>query len=193
MNRGVNMALTKQAGAWTYDDLFALPDDGKRYEIIEGELYELPPVGYIHAFVVMKLITQLIPRAKSAGAEMLTAPLDVFFEGADPVQPDILVILEDGKARFAKRGVEGPPDLLIEVISPFNRVHDVFTKRALYARSGVREYWIVDPDSRTLEILTLDRDAFHLTVAAAGSEMPVSPLLGQRSVAVGDLFPTLGE
>jgi len=187
------MARTKQAGAWTYEDLFALPDDGKRYEIIEGELYEMPAPGSAHALAIMNLLQMLFPSVAKFGGQLLTAPLDVFFAGANPVQPDILVILPGSLARVVPRGVEGPPDLLIEVISPSNRVHDVFTKRALYARAGIREYWIVDPEARTLDILTLDRDAFHLAVKAAGSEMPISPLLGQLSVAVDDLFPTFSE
>jgi len=127
------------------------------------------------------------------GGELLIAPLDVFFAGANPVQPDILVILPGSLARVVPRGVEGPPDLLIEVISPSNRVHDVFTKRALYARAGVREYWIVDSEARSLEILTLDRDAFHQAFAASGDEMPVSPLLGRLPVAVADLIPAMRD
>ncbi len=86
------------------------------------------------------------------------------------------------------RGIEGAPDLVIEVLSLSNRGHDLLTKRALYARAGVQEYWLVDPDARTIEILELDRDAFHLAVAASGNETPVSPLLGPLSTTVADLF-----
>ena len=86
------------------------------------------------------------------------------------------------------RGVEGPPDLVIEVVSPSNRSRDLLTKRALYGRAGVREYWLVDPEARTIEILALDRDAFHLAVAASGDETPVSPLLGQLPITANELF-----
>jgi Uma2 family endonuclease len=89
---------------------------------------------------------------------------------------------------LTQRGIEGAPDLLIEVLSPSNRGHDLLTKRALYARAGVREYWLVDPEVRTIEILTLDRDAFHLAVAASGDESPISPLLGPPPVTAADLF-----
>ena len=74
--------------------------------------------------------------------------------------------------------MEGAPDLVIEVLSPSNRGHDLLTKRALYARAGVREYWIVDPEARTIEILALDRDALHLVGVSSGDESPVSPLFG---------------
>ncbi len=187
------MALTKPPGAWTYDDLQALPDDGRRFEIIEGELYEMPSPTSPHALAIAALIRLLIPLMDKLGGTCLTAPLDVFFPGADPVQPDFMVILPDGDARIVTRGVEGAPDLVIEVLSPSNRVHDLLTKRALYARAGVREYWIVDPEARTLQMLGLDRDAFHEMVAASGTDHPVSPLFGPLPVAVNEIFPTIDE
>jgi Uma2 family endonuclease len=107
---------------------------------------------------------------------------------ADLVQPDIVVLLPDSTARPVARGVEGPPDLVVEVLSPSNRDHDLLTKRALYGIAGVRESWLVDPEARTLEILTLDRDALHMTVSASGDFIPTSPLLGPLSVAVENLF-----
>jgi Uma2 family endonuclease len=185
------MAQSKPAGTWTYDDLFALPDDGRRYEIIEGELYEMPSPSSIHALTIMNLILALAPIISRLGGQLLTAPLDVFFPGANPVQPDIVVMLPNSSARLVPRGIEGPPDLLIEVLSPSNRGHDLLTKRALYARAGVREYWIVDPDARTVEILALDRDAFHLAASVPGHETPVSPLVGPLPFAAEELFPAL--
>lgn len=182
------MALTKPAGTWTYEDLFSLPDDGRRYEIIEGELYEMPSPKSAHALAVINLIALLLPILGKLGGQLLTAPIDVFFPGANPVQPDILVILPNGSAQIVERGVDGPPDLLIEVLSPSNRTHDMLTKRALYGRAGVREYWLVDREARTIEILALDRDALHLVSTASGSETPVSPLFGSLPVAAADLF-----
>ena len=182
------MAQIKTSGTWTYDDLLTLPDDGRRYEIIEGELYEMPSPTFAHAATIMNLILMLAPIIASLGGRMLTAPRDVFFRGADPVQPDLVVVLPGGQGTLAARGVEGAPDVLIEVLSPSNRGHDLLTKRSLYARAGVREYWIVDPTARTLEILSLDGDAFHLAVAASGEERPISPLLGPLPIAADDLF-----
>ena len=132
------MAITKPAGTWTYEDLFSLPDDGRRYEIIEGELYEMPAPSWAHASVIANLISALVPLVVMHGGRWRTAPLDVFFQGADPVQPDIIVLLPESQAHPTERGVEGPPDLLVEVLSPSNRGHDLLTKRALYARAGVR-------------------------------------------------------
>jgi Uma2 family endonuclease len=183
------VAQTRPApGTWTYEDLFSLPDEGKRYEIIEGELYEMPSPSWAHSTVVANLITMLIPLVVRLGGIWRTAPLDVFFQGANPVQPDIVVMLPGSGAHPIARGVEGAPDLVIEVLSPSNRGHDGLTKRSLYARAGVREYWMVDPEARTIEILSLDRDALHLVAAASGSETPVSPLLGPLPVTPADLF-----
>src|SRR4051794_26882199 len=147
------MAVTKPVGTWVYEDLFSLPDDGRRYEIIEGELYEMPSPNWDHATTIMNLITVLLPVVTAIGGLLRTAPVDVFFAGADPVQPDILILLPRWQGQLQLRGPQGSPDLVIEVLSPSNRNHDVLTKRALYGRAGVREYWIVNPANRTVELL----------------------------------------
>jgi Uma2 family endonuclease len=181
------MALTKPAGTWTYKDLLSLPD-GHRYEIIEGELYEMPSPNLDHATVVANIIALLIPLVTRLGGRWFTAPLDVFFQGADPVQPDILAVLPGWQGHYEKRGLEGAPDLVVEVLSPSSRGYDMLMKRSLYARAGVREYWIADPVARTLEILTLDRDAFHLVSVSTGRDASVSPLFGSLPFVADDLF-----
>ncbi len=94
------MALTKPAGGWTYDDLFKLPD-GKHYEIIDGELYELPPRGWDHGQVIMNLIGLLLPVARRIGGRLHTAPQGVFMPGADPVEPDLFLLLPERQHRSA--------------------------------------------------------------------------------------------
>ncbi len=182
------MALTKPAGTWAYPDLAALPDDRIRYEIIDGELFEMPSPTSAHALAIAALIRLLLPVLDRLVARWLTAPLDIFFLGADPVQPDLLVLLPDSRARLVRRGVEGPPDLLIEVLSPSSRAHDQVRKRQLSARRGVREYWIVDPEQRVIEVI----DGRGVTVhrVDAGSE-PVlrSPLLGELAVSLDEVVP----
>jgi len=185
------MALTRPTpapGTWTYDDLVAMPDDGKRYEIIEGELYEMPGTTWAHAMAIVNLILLLGPIVRALGGAIATAPLDVFFPGADPVQPDILILLPRSPAKPSRRGVEGRPDIAIEVLSPSNRGHDLLTKRALYARAGVREYWIVDPEARTLEILVLDGDALRSRQTALADDPVRSPLLPAAAFPVSALF-----
>ena len=171
------MAVTKSRRVWQYEDLLALPDDGRHYEIIDGELFELPPRGTDHANAVANLLLLLLPPFRAFGARLLTGPLDVFFPGADPVEPDILLLLPDRRDRASKRGIEGAPDLVIEVLCPFNPRHDRITKRALYARGGVPEYWLVDPAATAIEVLVLNGGVYRTQVHAAGDELVSSPLL----------------
>jgi Uma2 family endonuclease len=97
------MALARprpEPGFWTYEDLLALPDDGRRYEIIEGVLYEMPGPNARHAIALANLIELLIPIVRALGGRWLTAPLDLFVPGGDPIQPDLLVILPGGAGRW---------------------------------------------------------------------------------------------
>ncbi len=167
---------TKTAGTWRYEDLFDLPED-KRYEIIDGELFEMPGPNTDHALTVMNLIMALLPTVSALGARLLTAPLDVFFEGANPVQPDLLVLLPDHFHLMSKRGIEGAPDLLVEILSPSNPKHDRVRKRVLYARGGVREYWIVSPEAATIELLVLEGDVYRRHLLAGGDDSVTSTVL----------------
>jgi Uma2 family endonuclease len=186
------MDVTKPAGTWTYEDLFSLPDDGRRYEIIEGALYEMPSPSVDHATTVLNLVLLLAPVIQSLGGKMFFAPLDVFFTGADPVQPDILALLPGWGGEIYQRGPQGAPDLVIEVLSPSNRGHDLLTKRALYGQAGVREYWIVDPVSKSIEVLSPHRNALCTRQNVSGADELTSPLL-EASFPVAAIFAGVGE
>ena len=183
------MALTRPApGEWTYDDLLALPDDGRRWEIIEGVLYEMSGASWIHQMLVGGLLRFWFAIADEIGATVVDSPTDVFFPGATPVQPDILLLLADNPATYSTRGLEGVPDLVVEVLSPSTRGHDALTKRALYARAGVRESWLVDPTARSVEVLRLVHDAFHLAQRAGERDTAASFLLPGAALDVAALF-----
>lgn len=171
------MVVTKRAGEWTYEDLFDLPDDGKHYEIIDGELYEMPPPNADHVRVIMNLIRLLLPVADRLGWELRTAPQGLFLPDADPVEPDLILLTAEQRHLVSRRGVEGPPALVIEVLSPGNRPHDLVTKRALYARGGVPEYWPVDPAAATIEVLALEGGDYRTHLLARGDEMVTSLVL----------------
>ena len=182
------MAVTRPAGGWTYDDLFNLPDDGKHYEIVDGELYELPRRESDHGLVIMDLIGLLLPIADQLGGELFTGPLGLFLPGADPVQPDLLLLTADQLHLISKRGIEGPPALVIEVLSPSNPEHDRITKRALYARGGVPEYWLVSPEAATIEVLVLEPGAYRTHVRAGGDEPVTSTVLPDFSFPASAAF-----
>ena len=182
------MAVTKPAGAWRYEDLFDLPDDGRRYEIIDGELFELTAPNIDHAIVIMNLIALFLPAVKAMGGQLLTAPVDVFLPGAEPVQPDLMVLLPDRRAIVTRRGLEGAPNLLIEVLSPSNPAHDRVRKRAVYARGRVPEYWLVSPEAASIEVLVLDGDLYRTHVRTAGDESVTSPSLPGLSFPASAAF-----
>lgn len=185
------MALThpaKSPGTWRYEDLIALPDDGRRWEIIDGELYELPPPTTDHGSAIMNLIALLLPTIAALGGRFFTAPVGVFFGGANPVEPDLLVLLPAHSARIEKRGIEGAPDLVIEVLSPSNRPHDSLRKRALYARAGIPEYWLVDTEATTIEVLPLDGADYRRHLLASGEAMVTSRVLPDLAFPAAVVF-----
>src|SRR4029450_13368953 len=106
------MATTSMAKAGTYEDLLTLPDDGKRYEIVDGELFEMPSPGFEHSTAIMNLLLLVTPLVTSLGGIVRTAPLDVFMGRANPVQPDIIILLPDRLHQIATRGIEGPPNVV---------------------------------------------------------------------------------
>lgn len=183
------MALTHPIqGIWSYEDLATLPDDGRRREIIEGELYEMPAPSWVHALVIVNLLAAWLHVIRAAGGIVVTGPVDVFFPGATPVEPDVVVLLPGFTAKPSTRGLEGPPDLVVEVLSPSNRGHDLLTKRALYARAGVREYWVVDPEARSVDVLQLEGEGYRTAQRASGDDVARSLLLAEAAIALPDLF-----
>lgn len=144
---------TPQDRTWTYEDLLALPDDGKRYEIIEGELLELPAPSYLHQVVSSELHALLHEFVRSKQLGRVTAvPQDVRFSDSNVVQPD-LVFLGNENAHLVRRGrINGTPDLGIEILSPSNAGVDLVRKLWLYMKFGVREYWVVEPDTQSIVV-----------------------------------------
>src|SRR5262245_16463780 len=108
------MATNMPVQTWTYEDLLRLPDDGKRYEIIGGELFEMPGPNWGHAIAIANLMRLVGAIVWPLDGLVLTAPLDVFFKGANPVQPDIVVLLADRLNLSRHYGIEGAPNILME-------------------------------------------------------------------------------
>jgi Uma2 family endonuclease len=139
------------------DDLEAFPDDGNRYEVIDGELFVTPPPSRVHQRVLGLLFEQLFPYGRACGVEVLFAPLDVRASSTTQVEPDILALPRHFEGRDATRWEPMSRLLLaVETLSPSTRRVDREVKRPLYVRGGVREYWIVDTDARSVEVWTPD-------------------------------------
>ncbi|HKJ68247.1 MAG TPA: Uma2 family endonuclease, partial [bacterium] len=135
----------------TYDDYRRLPDDGKRYEIIEGELYVTPAPGTLHQFTVVQLATTLnIQIQKKDFGHVYVAPTDVVLSMTNVVQPDLCVVTRERSRIITRSNIVEAPDLVIEVLSESTAAVDRGAKKTLYEQYGVREYWIVDPEAGTL-------------------------------------------
>ena len=146
----------------TYDDLTAMPDEGKRYELIEGRLIELTSPLRVHQELA-RLLFRLLDREASSKhlGEVYFAPVDVVLSPSNVLQPDLLFIAWDRLRIFNPAFVEEPPDLVVEILSPSTGERDRTVKAELYARFGVRECWMVDPEQRTLSILVLGTDGYE--------------------------------
>lgn len=143
---------------WTYDDLAALDrtDDGRKYELFDGELVVSPSPSFNHQEVAKRLFRALLVQVEDRGlGSVHFAPLDVILSKKRVVQPDLLVIGAAQREIIAPHGLVGAPHLVIEVVSPGNATHDRTRKRRFYARAGMREYWIVDPALQEVEVLGL--------------------------------------
>ena len=145
--------MSRSAVKLTYADLLALPDDGMRHELIDGEHYVSAAPTIRHQRVLRNLFATLYAFVEPQGlGEVFFAPLDVILSEHDVVEPDLLYIARKRSAILEERFVRGAPDLAVEVISPGTRRRDLTVKRRAYQELGVGEYWIVDPAHETVEI-----------------------------------------
>lgn len=128
-----------------------LPDDGNRYEVIDGVLYMTTAPDFFHQWIIRQIARILFSQIDDhALGVTVWSPIGLFMPGCDPVQPDLIVVRTDDLNIIQKRGIFGVPALLIEVVSPSHPSLDTRVKREAYARAGVPEYWIVRPGSRDL-------------------------------------------
>ncbi len=174
---------------WTYEDYKRLPDDNWRYEVIEGELFMSPAPNTHHQRVIARLEFAMMKHveAKKLG-EVLHAPIDVRLgDLANPVQPDVLFICQDRLNIIRKDWIEGAPDLIVEVLSPSNWIDDRRTKYRIYALAGVREYWIVDPDKRQIEIFALRGSDYELSSRFGPGERAASEVLSGFEIGVDEV------
>ncbi len=149
-------------GSWTYEDYAALPDDGRRYEIVNGVLVMAPAPDLGHQSIVLRLSHYLFAHAELAGlGRVFAAPIDVELESKNVFQPDVVVILNAHLNRMTQKKIIGAPDLAVEVASPSTAAYDRLTKYDVYARAGVTEYWIVKPTRRTVEVLVLEHGEYR--------------------------------
>ena len=187
---------TPAAGAdtrLTYDDFVLFPDDGKRHEIIDGEHYVTPSPNLRHQELVGRLHVEiaLYLRTHPRAGRIFLSPLDVVLSHYDVVEPDLLFVAGDQSSILTEKNIQGPPALVVEVLSKSTRKRDAQTKRRLFERPGVREYWLVDPELDTVQVFRPSPEGKLLRVAqvmAEEGETLTTPLLPGCAISLRELF-----
>lgn len=173
----------------TVDDLDDFPDDGMRYELINGELFMSPSPILRHQEIVGELFALLRDHVKTRRlGKVYVAPVDVRFSGTSQVVPDIVFVSNSRRDIMSGKRLTGPPELVIEVLSPSTQGNDTVKKRELYERYGVPEYWIVDPRRNTLTMLVVRGGRY---VELPRSDHPRSTVLPDLEIDVPSLMADL--
>ena len=176
---------------FTYEDFLNFPNDGKRHEIIDGEHYVTPSPNTKHQAVSSNLhgILWTYLQQHRIG-QVFTAPFDVVFSDFDVVEPDLLYISRERAGVLTDKHVRGAPDLVVEILSPGTRKTDEMTKRRLYERFDVNEYWVVDPELDAIKIYRRVEGAFARVaeLSAEAGDTLTPPLLPGFSVSLADVF-----
>jgi Uma2 family endonuclease len=155
--------LARDDYRYTYNDYCEI-DDGNRYEVLDGELYMMSSPSSLHQMIVMEVSRQLGNALQGRVCTPFVSPMDVrlFYEedGSDDtvVQPDVFVVCD--KDKIGKNSINGAPDFVIEVLSPSNSLFEMSIKQAVYERSGVKEYWMIDSDKKELLMFELVDSVF---------------------------------
>jgi Uma2 family endonuclease len=174
---------------YTYDDYRLLPDDGRRYELIDGDLFVTPAPTPFHQTVSRRLQHALIRQLEEPGiAYIFNAPCDVILTDTTVVQPDLALVRIARKEIITQRGIEGAPEVVVEILSPSTRERDRYIKRAAYARQAIPEYWIVDPDQGWIEVHRLAGQGYHIHDRFDRAATLASPAFPEVAVPLAPLF-----
>ena len=173
---------------YTSQDYLLTPED-KRYELIEGDLVMVPAPNVWHQRISGRLgfaLQQLV--LDNDLGEILIAPCDVVFDNETVLQPDILFISKAQQDIITDANIQGAPDLVIEIISPSSAYNDLVRKKKIYARFGVKEYWLVDPEEKTVDILGLEGTAFALRRSFKQTDILVSEMFDGLQINLVGIF-----
>lgn len=173
---------------FTYRDYARLRDD-RRYEVIEGQLLLTPSPRTYHQKITGNLFGILLQHVRENRlGEVLIAPCDVVLSSTNVVQPDILFVRRDRLAIIEEKYVSAAPDLVVEVLSPGTTLRDRRLKFRLYARFGVRELWIVDPNVHAIEVFRSSGKSLRLAAVFGRSDTLGSKVFPKLSVVLADVF-----
>lgn len=187
------MGATRSRTPFTYEDYKSLPEGmGRRYELMDGELSVVPSPTTAHQIVAQNLLYLLMRHVRATRCgRVLHAPLDVVLgSGAqrEVVQPDVVYVDRARAAIITNDELAGAPDLVIEILSPGTKRRDRGYKRTLYERSGVREYWIVDPESSSVEAYSLGPTGFGPALRYTARSEMTSTVVPNLTAALAEVF-----
>jgi Uma2 family endonuclease len=187
-------AMAKQdllSSRLTYKDYLLFPDDGKRHEIIDGDHYVTPAPRTKHQRTSANLTVALASFVKSRGLGLvLAAPSDVILSDENVVQPDLLFVSAAHAAIVTEDNIRGAPDLVVEIVSETTRKKDEVTKRELYERFGVQEYWVADPELETVKVFRRAQQGYGRAVELSkeANDVLTTKLLADCKLALTEIF-----
>jgi len=174
----------------TYRDFEALPADGRRYELHDGELVVTAAPGVPHQRLVGRLFRLLQQHVEEHQlGEVFVSPIDCILSDTTVVEPDLVYVESASSSRVSLRGIEEPPTLAVEILSSSTARIDRGAKLQLYARHGISYYWIVDPDERRIEAYALAEGVFHVVARLAGADRGCLPPFSQLVIAADTPWP----
>ena len=172
---------------FTYEDYLNAPTD-KHYELLDGELVMTPAPGERHQSISILLGSKLLQFASEHGlGRVYLAPFDVVLSDVDVVQPDLLFVAHERGHIITPANIQGAPDLVVEILSPSTAERDRTFKRTLYAKHGVNEYWLVDPDAQEITVLLLGERGYEVVGMYGAGET-----LQGFALNIGDIFSEAG-
>jgi Uma2 family endonuclease len=176
-------------GEWTYSHYAALPDDGNRYEILDGVLYMAPSPFGPHQRIAVRLAYYFFLHIEEKGLGIIyPAPFDVILEPNVVVQPDMTVLMHSNIHVSVPSHMKGAPDLVVEILSPSTTRIDRQQKYQTYARTGVKEYWIIDPNAHTIEVFVLEGSVYQPGGVFGGTQIIQSKVIPNFPVQARQLF-----
>jgi len=176
---------------FTYEDYLEIPEEpGYQYEVLEGNLVKEPSPNVFHQRVSRNLLIVLhdyISKVDPEG-EVFDAPLDVTFSDITVVQPDIFFIAGNQSEIVKENRIDGPPVLVVEILSPYNSRKDRVQKMEIYRKAGVKHYWLVDPEERTLECFRLSDSAYVFIASGMDEDIVKHPDFKDLSISLKGLW-----
>jgi Uma2 family endonuclease len=174
----------------SYADLERWPEDGRRYELYNGEVFEIPSPILLHQFVLGRLYLALSAYVQAHGGSVFLSPLDIVLTDYDVVQPDVLLFMPEREHLLHMRKVtRHAPDLAIEILSPGTERNDRGRKLRLFEQHRLREYWLVDADGPSIEVYRLVGNRLSLAGKADAAQPIESGLLPDLTLRPSDLLP----